>query len=325
MHAAAPTSAALAEDAAALLRLHAALRRAGHGFVTPTPATVARVNARADSAEARDLRGALGWSRPFAEGAVPPDVFAALRDGGALAPAGDGLWRSALRASTLDGLLFLHSAYPTTGEDAVFFGPDTHRFADAILRALAERETPVRRAADVGAGSGAGGVLVARAHPRAEVWLGDINRAALRLARANAAANGCPNALAVESDVLAGVEGEFDLIVSNPPYLLDPARRAYRHGGGALGEGLSVRILRESLARLAPGGTLVLYTGVAVVGGRDAFLEAARDALAQAAGFAWTYREADPDVFGEELEGEDGPYARADRIAAVVVTATKTD
>ncbi len=149
----------------------------------------------------------------------------------------------------------------------------------------------------------------------------DINEAALRLAAINAAAAGLDRATAIRSDLLSAVPGTFDLIVSNPPYMLDPARRAYRHGGGALGEGLSVAILDAALGRLAPGGTLVLYTGVAIVGGQDAFLAAAEERLRPARGFAWVYREMDPDVFGEELEG--ATYGRADRIAAVVLTVTK--
>ena len=63
---------------------------------------------------------------------------------------------------------------------------------------------------------------------------------------------------------------------------------------------------------------LVLYTGVAIIGGVDAVLEAARPRLR---GWAWSYREIDPDVFGEELEQP--AYGDVDRIAAVVLTANK--
>jgi methylase of polypeptide subunit release factors len=99
----------------------------------------------------------------------------------------------------------------------------------------------------------------------------DINDAALRLARVNAALAGVGNAVPRHSDLLSAAEGAFDLVVANPPYLLDPARRAYRHGGGRLGEGLSLAMLDAAVGRLAPGGTLLLYTGVAVVNGHDPF------------------------------------------------------
>ena len=69
---------------------------------------------------------------------------------------------------------------------------------------------------------------------------GDINQAALCMTRVNAALAGVDVA-AVESDLLSGVPGDFDLIVSNPPYLVDPGARAYRHGGGDLGAGIVTR------------------------------------------------------------------------------------
>jgi SAM-dependent methyltransferase len=324
----APADTAWSEEDAALLDLARAVRATGYDFVTPTPATHARVNARPGNRRAAGLRGVFGWSRPFAPEVLPPGLFELMRRAGVAASAGAEAaapWRSRVRLSSLGGELFLHSAYPTSAEDAVFFGPDTYRFAAAIGAALEARRggAPVRRAVDIGCGAGPGGILVAKACPGAEVALVDINDAALRLARVNAALAGAGGARALRSDLLSGVEGCFDLIVSNPPYLLDPALRTYRHGGGALGEGLSVAILDAALARLAPGGTLVLYTGVAVVEGRDAMREAAERRLGGGGGarLAWRYREMDPDVFGEELES--GAYEAADRIAAVVLTVTR--
>ena len=301
---------------AALIRLAQAIRDTGYSFVTPTPATIARVNARPGAEWAADLRGVFGWSRPFRDGVVPPAILSAMREAGVLADHPGG-HRSLLRLSTLDGELFLHSAYPTTAADAVFFGPDTYRFADVIL---AHRPAaPVRRAVDIGCGAGPGAVLAARAHPAAEVLAVDINDAALRLTRVNAALAGV-RLRAVNSNLLLGVEGAFDLIAANPPYLVDPGERAYRHGGGPLGAGLSLAILDAALDRLAPGGSLLLYTGAAVVNGIDPFRDAAATRLA-VTHTDWTYRELDPDVFGEELEG--GAYTAADRIAAILLTVTK--
>ena len=91
-------------------------------------------------------------------------------------------------------MLLLHSAFPTEAADAVFFGPDTYRFGQAILGKSGQaRAEAVRRALDVGCGTGAGGLLVARAWPGAEVVLTDINPAAVAAARVNAAANGIGN------------------------------------------------------------------------------------------------------------------------------------
>lgn len=299
-----------------LLRLAQAVRGTGYAFVTPTPATIARVNARSGTEWARDLRDVFGWSRRFREETVPPSILGAMQEAGALEPAVGG-FRSAVRFSTLDRLLFAHSAYPTTQPDAVFFGPDTYRFANAILRHRPQR---VRRAVDIGCGSGAGATLLARDWPAAEVLAVDINAAALGMTRVNAALAGVAVEV-IDSNLLDGADGAFDLIVANPPYLVDPGERTYRHGGGTLGAGLSLRILETAIERLAPGGTLLLYTGAAIVGGEDAFLRDSQTRLA-GTGLSWTYQELDPDVFGEELE--QGVYAAADRIAAVLLTATKT-
>jgi methylase of polypeptide subunit release factors len=117
------------------------------------------------------------------------------------------------------------------------------------------------------------------------------------------------------------VDGEFDLIVANPPYLVDASERAYRHGGGPLGADLSLKIVDAALERLAPEGSLLLYTGVAMLDGRDPFREEVESRLNQFNG-DWNYHETDVDVFSEELEG--GAYAHCDRIAAVVLTVTKS-
>jgi hypothetical protein len=62
---------------------------------------------------------------------------------------------------------------------------------------------------------------------------------------------------------------------------------------------------------------LLLYTGSAIVDGEDVFRARAQRMLHQG-GFAHSYVEIDPDVFGEELAG--GAYDQADRIAAVTLT-----
>lgn len=301
----------------ALLALARTLQEGGYRFTTVTPLTQARVNARPENAWATDLAGVFGWSQPFKSELLAAPLLALMRDADVLEPI-EGGFRSRVRVSTLGDLFFLHSAYPTTAADSVFFGPDTVRFVGAIRRHLQARTAPVRRAADIGCGAGPGGIAVAAAEPGADVDMVDINGRALRFARVNAALNGV-RAQVFRSDVLADTTGDFDLIVSNPPYLIDRDKRAYRHGGGQLGEGLALTILQQSLARLAPGGSLVLYTGSAIAGGHDLFAAKCRECL-DARGCRWSYAELDPDVFGEELETP--PYRNADRIAAVVLTVT---
>ena len=298
-----------------LVRLAALVAATGYDFTTPTPATIARVNARPGAEWARDLRDVFGWSRPFRGGRVPAEIADAAEQAGVLMPAGEGL-RSTVRLSSLDGSLFMHSAYPTSAADAVFFGPDTYRFARAIRHAM---PPIVRRAVDIGCGSGPGAIVVARARPEAEVLAVDINEAALALTRVNAVTAGV-TVDARHSDLLDAVDGDLDLVVANPPYLVDPGERAYRHGGGPLGAGLSLKILDAAIQRLSPGGTLLLYTGAAIIGGVDPFRVAAEEQLG-GSGMRWTYDEIDPDVFGEELDG--GAYATSDRIAAILLAAHK--
>jgi len=303
----------------ALIALTSYLKDGGYRFITPSPATHARVNNRPVNALANRLEDVFGWSRPFEEGLLPDVVFAMMDHAGVALREGDE-WRSAIRVSTLDGLWLMHSAYPTTEADAVFFGPDTYRFGSALRQMMDARREPVRRAVDIGTGSGCAALMIARQWPDAEVWAADINAAALEATQVNASVNGTPNVIPCESNLLAGVEGEFDLIVANPPYLVDASERAYRHGGGPLGAGLSLAIVEAAVARLAPGGTLLLYTGVAIVQGDDPFLEAATPMLRRE-DITWSYREMDPDIFGEELLS--ACYAETDRIAAVVLTATR--
>jgi methylase of polypeptide subunit release factors len=299
----------------------------GYRFATPTPLTHERVLERRGPKVGTSLRDVFGWNLPFEASALTLPILSALKKSGFLLHSGL-LLRSGVRIASLDDDLFLHSAYPTLEEDAVFFGPDTYRFGNFIRQTLALRlpeQVGLRpfRVLDVGCGSGAGGTVVARAlalaGPAIEVTLNDINPLALQYASVNAQAAGLSVKLA-EGDALSAVKGEFDIIVSNPPYLNDAAERAYRHGGDRLGRALSVRIATESLPRLAPGGQLLLYTGVAIVDGVDPFLEEIRPLL-ESSRHQWSYTEIDPDVFGEELDRS--VYADADRIAVVGLVVTR--
>jgi len=303
----------------ALLQLGKRLRADGYRFTCVTPATHARNNAREGTEQARTLRDVFGWSRPFAPSLLSADELRQLERAQVLVPRGE-LLASTVRWSSLDELLLVHSAFPTEAGDAVLFGPDSYRFAQVIHDHLQHSPTRVEHAVDIGCGSGVGALLIARAAQHAQVCAVDINPLALRYTAINAALAGVSNVSVEPSDLLDGITGTFDLIVANPPYMLDRSARTYRHGGGALGAELSLRIVEQARERLGPHGTLLLYTGVAIVEGRDALLEAVRLRLAGPA-WSWVYREVDPDVFGEQL-AEPG-YAQVERIAAVALTVTR--
>lgn len=306
-------------DASALLALVEAVRQLGYSFTTVTPATHARVNARAGNTYARNLRDVLGWSRPFVRGVLSEDLVGLMREAGVLVEEG-GVMRTTIRLSSLDDELFVHSAYPPTAADTVFFGPDTMRFVEAVIAHLNTVSHPIRRAVDIGCGSGAAGIAIAKRRPASEVMLVDINPAALRIAGVNALSAGIEGTVLQRSDMLRDVDGTFDLIVSNPPFMIDRTERAYRHGKGPLGAGLSLAVVEAGAERLAQGGSLVLFTGAAIVEGQDMFREEA-GRLCEAGGLRWSYREYDPDAYGEELDEQ--AYERTERIALVVLTAVK--
>jgi methylase of polypeptide subunit release factors len=146
----------------------------------------------------------------------------------------------------------------------------------------------------------------------AELVLTDVNPLALRFARINARHAGL-DLVTCCAPGLSGVAGEIDLVVANPPFVMDEGRRAYRDGGGLHGAGLSLDWAGEAVRRIAPGGAILLYTGSAIVGGRDVFREMLEGSAAS--GCTLRYTEIDPDIFGELLE--EPAYCEVERIAAV--------
>ena len=303
----------------ALLALGRELQAKDYRFTTVTPASHHRVNARAACA-ASPLERVFGWSRPFQRIELPPTMVCLLEQAGELEVDGD-LLRAKVRFSTLDEQLFVHSAFPTEASDTVFFGPDTYRFARALGHAMADIKASASfTIIDIGCGSGAGGLHAARLMGpgvRTDVILSDINPKALRYSLINARLNGVADVRTILSGVFGQINEGGDLIVSNPPYLVDRSARLYRHGGGELGFDLSIRIVEDSIDRLYPGGRLFLYTGTPVIDGADMFFAAVRPRL-ESRNCKYTYEEIDPDVFGEELDS--APYDRADRIAVVALT-----
>lgn len=303
----------------ALVSLGRTLRSRGYRFVTVTPATHCRVLDR--PAGPTTLESIFGWNRPFQREALDAEILALLEDAEALEEEYDQ-YRSKVRFATIGDLLFAHSGFPTTEPDAVFFGPDTYRFVRLLHASLADMDvsSPLRLI-DVGSGTGAGGIYAVRLRALpTELILSDINPKALTFSAINAVLNDLPFATTVFSDVLEGVEGAADVIIANPPYLVDEGRRLYRHGGGELGISLALRIAEQGLARLVPGGRLILYGGTPIIGGSDPFFESLRPLL-QLHASQYSYEEIDPDVFGDELDRF--AYATAERIAAVGLTAIK--
>jgi methylase of polypeptide subunit release factors len=301
----------LTADEEAALRLLGWLDGHGYDFVTVTPESHRRVVARPSMRQAKDLRGIFGWSLPFDEAIAGAELMALLKQGRLLQESAAG-WKSKVRVSRVCGTLFLHSAFPTDSDDSVFLGPDTLRFVGFIGHELAEAPR-VRRMVDIGAGAGVGGIVAATFVPGAAVELADINRTALSHARVNAAHAGTA-VTTIESNGIAAIEPGFDLAISNPPFIFEEDAPAYRQGGGMHGAELSRDWTLDAARKLAPGGRVLLYTGSAIVDGRDALREALEAEL-PGLGCTLRWRELDPDIFGEELEKP--AYADVERIAAI--------
>ena len=87
------------------------------------------------------------------------------------------------------------------------------------------RNVPSPRIADVGTGSGCIAISIANELPDARITATDISRDALEVARVNAARHGVAHRISfVETSYLDAVDGLFDAVVSNPPYVKDQHR-----------------------------------------------------------------------------------------------------
>ncbi|WP_322966175.1 methyltransferase [Sphingomonas fuzhouensis] len=294
----------------ALLALLGLLDDRGYDFVTPTPATHARVVKRPDRRSATSLRDVLGWSLAFDRDLLDPAMSWALEEAGAIQPISADRWAPTLRVSRVGAQLYLHSAYPTTQADAVFLGPDSYRFA----RWIAENgKADARTVMDYGAGAGVGGISAASGLAEARLTLADINPKALFLAGINAEHAGIAHDT-IEAHEPPAIGRRFDLIVTHPPFMIDADRRAYRDGGDLYGARLSLDWVVQGVRLLTPGGRLILHTGVSIVDGRDVLLDELRRCLPEQ-GLAMRYVELDPDIFSEDLD-QPG-YEQVERIAAI--------
>lgn len=155
------------------------------------------------------------------------------------------------------------------------------------LKASGHRDEPIR-VADIGTGSGCVAIALAHEVPRCRIVATDLSSEALAVARQNAARHGVENRVRfVHTSYLDGVDGEFDLIVANPPYVKEgdkPAlSRDVRHEpdvalfGGADGLRDIGGVLDAATGHLAAGGWFVMEFGYgqeeavrALVGGRPA-------------------------------------------------------
>jgi hypothetical protein len=136
----------------------------------------------------------------------------------------------------------------TAGQDYVMgIGRSSLTLANLTIR------RPVRSTLDLGTGCGIQGLLAAPHSGR--VTASDLNGRAVAMAAFNAQLNGLPNVACVQGHLFEPVdERRFDLIVSNPPFVISPESRYIYRDGGLPADQLCRRILRESADRLTEGG-----------------------------------------------------------------------
>jgi release factor glutamine methyltransferase len=142
--------------------------------------------------------------------------------------------------------------------------PETEIVVERCLDLLRGDDEP--GVLDVGTGSGAIGLAIADEHPGARVVAVDRAEDALALARVNLERTGIDGRVElVHGHLLAGVDGPFDLVVSNPPYVLpdefeslQPEIRLYEPRDALVGEGVGEEIARGARDVLRPDGRLVL-------------------------------------------------------------------
>jgi release factor glutamine methyltransferase len=178
------------------------------------------------------------------------------------------------------------------GPDTLDPRPDTETLIEAVLALAAQngwRNRPID-ILDLGTGTGCILVTLLAELPQARGLATDIDPNALAVAAENARRHGvAARACFLAADWLDGIEGEFDLIVSNPPYLAAsemaslPAEVArdprLALDGGADGLDAYRRIAASASDRLRDGGSLVLEIGASQAGAVARILSEAGFAL----------------------------------------------
>lgn len=236
-----------------------------HRSVAPTD-TVGGLLARAalPAAEARSLlahvlRRPITHLIAFPETGVPPaerDAFEALAE---RRRAGEPM-AYLLGEREFYGLSF------EVGPGVLVPRPATESLVDALLQHLNRVTAP--RVLELGTGSGCIAVALARARPDARIVAVDVSADALAIAGRNVARHGVAVSL-LQSDWYGRVDGAFDAVVANPPYVregdshLDALRYEPRIALAAGEDGLRDlrKIVGGAVAHLARGAVLMVEHG----------------------------------------------------------------
>ena len=155
--------------------------------------------------------------------------------------------------------------------------PETELLVDNIAqylnKELKERH-PLIKIIDVGTGSGCIAVSIAKLFPQIKLLATDISKTSLELAKSNAENHGVVDQVMFrENDLLENLEGPFDIIVSNPPYINSEAipltqREIREHepwialDGGISGTDILFRLISQAKEKLSQDGYLAIEIGL---------------------------------------------------------------
>lgn len=229
-----------------------------------------------------DAQGAsLAWLIAHGDETLPANATAAFRE-----------WverrRSGEPIQYITGETEFYGLRFQVNRDVLIPRPETELLVEKAVELAPVVRRP--RLLDVGTGSGAIAIALAHEWPDAVVTAVEISAAALEVARRNAVRTGFADRIRfLQGDLLEAVAGErFDIVVSNPPYVLETDReslsvevRDYEPAqalfAGADGLDVLRRLIPAAFAALVSGGFVALEIGYGQ--------QAAVDALLAGAGF----------------------------------------
>ena len=153
--------------------------------------------------------------------------------------------------------------------------PETEHLIEVILPLAKTMEHA--KIVDVGTGSGCIALTLAKELPGSQIHASDISPEALEIARANAARHRLESRIEFhKADLLEGIAGEFDFVVSNPPYVgeseadmvqlevrkFEPRSAVF---AGTIGAEVIARLIPQAQGKLRPGGWLILEISGTIV------------------------------------------------------------
>ncbi len=195
--------------------------------------------------------------------------------------------------------------------------------ATRTLAALTPRGA-VRRALDLGSGCGSQALLVSR-HAD-QVIATDVTERALRVARLNLQLNGVENVELRQGSLFEPIAGErFDLIVSNPPFVVSPDTDVVFRDAGLEGDEVSRLVVRGAAEHLEPGGQAAMLICWAHRADED-WRDRVRVWLEGTACDAWLVRyvSEDPLEYALKWAGEDAAGRWTDYYEAAAIGALTT-